>query len=277
MTGFLNVDKPAGRSSAFIVNVIKRIAKTPCGHMGTLDPFASGVLPVGLGNAARLFDYFLSKKKTYRAVFRFGAATDTLDPEGTFTVGGSVPTENEIKKALPALTGEISQIPPAYSAKSVGGKRSYERARRGECVALAPKIVTVDAFDLVKRTGEDTFEFLITCGAGTYIRALCRDLAQKLGTLGYCISLRRTASGVFDEKNAVPFEELTPETWESYLIPTDVVLDLPATDCADASLYNGLAVRTDLPDGLYKLYNAGNFYGLARADGGSLKTEKKLC
>lgn len=277
MTGFLCVDKPEGRSSGFVVNVLKRITGAPCGHMGTLDPFASGVLPVGVGNATRLFDYFLSKKKTYRATFRFGMTTDTLDPEGTFTMGGKIPTAGEIEGALPHLTGEILQLPPIYSAKSVEGKRSYVYARRGETVSLTPKKVKVDAFDLVGQTGEDTFEFLIVCGAGTYIRALARDLAEKLGTLGYCTALRRTASGAFTEEIAVPFAELTPETWEGHLIPTDAAIDLPATDCADARLYNGICVRTDLPDGLYKLYREGMFYGLARVGEGLLKTEKKLC
>lgn len=277
MTGFLCVDKPTGRSSAFIVNVLKRMTGTPCGHMGTLDPFASGVLPVGVGNATRLFDFFLSKKKSYRATFRFGVTTDTLDPEGEISFGGTVPTEEEIRSVLPAFVGEIEQIPPIYSAKSIDGKRSYELARRGEEVALTPKKVTVEAFELLRRTGEDSFEFCITCGAGTYIRALARDLAKALGTLGYCTALRRTQSGFFTEGNAVPFEEITPETWKNYLIPTDAAIDLPAIDITDARLYNGIALETELSDGLYKLYNAGEFYGLARAAGGRLKTEKKLC
>ncbi len=277
MTGFLCVDKPEGRSSAFIVNVLKRVTKTPCGHMGTLDPFASGVLPVGVGNATRLFDFFLAKKKTYRAVFRFGATTDTLDPEGEIVCGGRIPSAGEIASALPALTGEIEQVPPAYSAKSVAGKRSYELARRGETVPLAPKKVRVEAFTLLGQTGEDTFEFSVTCGAGVYIRALARDIAAALGTLGYCTALRRTASGFFTEERSVPFSEINPDTWEKYLIPADRAIDLPAADVADARLYNGLAIGTDLPDGLFKLYREGEFYGLARAAGGLLKTEKKLC
>ncbi len=277
MTGFLCVDKPSGRSSGFIVNVIKRITQTPCGHMGTLDPFASGVLPVGVGNATRLFEYFLSKKKTYRATFRFGATTDTLDPEGEPCVGGEIPSEEEISAVLPRFMGEIEQVPPAYSAKSVGGRRSYELARRGEEVTLASKKVQIDALKLLGREGEDAFEFEITCGAGTYIRAIARDLAASLGTLGYCTALRRTASGIFTEKMAVPFEEITPETWQNYLLPTDMVLPFSVMEVEDARFYNGVAVPVDAADGIYKIYRDGQFYGTGEVEGGILRAGKKLC
>ncbi len=277
MTGFLCVDKPSGRSSGFIVNVIKRITKTSCGHMGTLDPFASGVLPVGVGNATRLFEYFLSKKKTYRATFRFGATTDTLDPEGELFVGGQIPSEGQISAVLPRFLGEIEQTPPVYSAKSVGGRRSYELARRGEEVALASKKVQIDAFDLLGRRGEDAFEFEITCGAGTYIRALARDLAMSLGTLGYCTALRRTASGIFTEKMAVPFEEINPETWQNHLLPTDMVLPFSVMEVEDARFYNGIAIPVDAADGTYKIYRGGQFYGTGEVAGGILRAGKKLC
>ena len=180
MTGFLNVYKPSGLSSAAAVAQVKRLVRTPCGHMGTLDPLAEGVLPVGVGNASRLFDYFLSKKKTYTARFRFGATTATLDGEGEVVRGGRVPAEAEIAAALPALTGTIEQIPPAYSAVSVRGRRGYALARAGEEVSLPPRAVTVDHFRLCGQTAPDEFEFCIVCGAGTYIRALARDLAEAL-------------------------------------------------------------------------------------------------
>ena len=277
MTGFLNIDKPSGKSSAHIVNAVKRLTGCPAGHLGTLDPFASGVLPVGLGNANRLFDYFLTKKKTYAARFYFGATTDTLDPEGALTVGGEVPNEGEIRKTLSKFVGTFDQMPPAYSAKSVGGRRSYELARKGETPTLSPKRVTVDRFELVEQTGVHEFEFEITCGAGTYIRALARDLAEALGTLGYCTALRRTASGVFTLETAVPPERLTPENWRDYLIETDSVLPFSVISDGDKRLLQGQRVATDLQDGLYKLYFSGEFYGLAKAEGGLLKAEKKLC
>lgn len=277
MTGFLNIDKPSGKSSAYIVNFVKRLTGCPAGHLGTLDPFASGVLPVGLGNANRLFDYFLTKKKTYSARFFFGATTDTLDPEGVLTVGGETPAEGEIRKTLPKFVGTFDQMPPAYSAKSVGGRRSYELARKGETPTLSLKRVTVDRFDLVGQTGVHEFEFEITCGAGTYIRALARDLAEALGTLGYCTALRRTASGIFTLETAVSPDGLTPENWRDFLIETESVLPFSVIFSEDRRLLQGQKVETDLPDGLYKLYFEGAFYGLAKAEGGLLKAEKKLC
>ena len=197
MTGFININKAAGVSSAREVAVVKRLTGSPCGHMGTLDPLACGVLPVGVGNAARLFDYFLQKQKRYTARFRFGATTDTLDAEGEPIAGGRVPAAEEIARALPAFIGEIGQIPPKYSAVSVNGRRGYALARAGEAFELAPKKVVVGEFALTAQTAPDEYEFSIVCGGGTYVRALVRDLAAALGTTGYMTFLRRDASGCF--------------------------------------------------------------------------------
>ena len=132
VSGFINVNKPSGISSAAAVSKIKRLTGLACGHMGTLDPLASGVLPVAFGNASRLFNYLLDKEKVYRAVFRFGVDTDTLDSTGEVLQSGlPVPTEAEINDVLPKFVGEIEQIPPIYSAKSVGGVRAYRLARQG--------------------------------------------------------------------------------------------------------------------------------------------------
>ena len=132
MTGFITVDKALGVSSAREVNIIKHITGISCGHMGTLDPMASGVLPIAIGNAARLFDYFLDKRKTYIATFTFGVDSDTLDSTGTITeMGGYIPSESEILSIIEGLCGEVMQIPPKYSAKSVAGKRGYQLARAG--------------------------------------------------------------------------------------------------------------------------------------------------
>ncbi len=277
MNGFLNLDKPQGTSSAHLVNFVKRLTGCSCGHLGTLDPFATGVLPIAIGNATRLFEYFLTKQKTYLARFRFGATTDTLDPEGELETGGEIPTRSALEAALGAFRGEIEQTPPAYSAKSVDGVRSYVLARRGENVRLVAKKVTIYDFSLIKQTAADEYEFSVTCGAGTYIRALARDLAAATGTLGYCTALRRTASGYFTEEASIRPELLTKENWKNFLIPTDMVLPFSVIDCSDARLYNGISIPTAAPDGLYKLYREGAFYGLARAVGGRLKAEKKLC
>ncbi len=277
MTGFLNIDKREGDTSAYVVNRIKALVKCPCGHMGTLDPYASGVLPVGIGNATRLFDRFLEKKKRYLAKFRFGVTSPTLDREGELVFGGEVPKEEQIERVLPELTGKIEQIPPIFSAKFVNGKRSYELARQGEKVYLAPRRVEIYDFRLLERTAPDEFSFEIECGGGTYIRALARDLAEKLGTNGYMSALRRTQSGVFDLQTAVPLEKLTKENFQDFIIPTEEVLPLPVLEISDERLYHGLQIPCERADGEYKLYRGGEFYGIAAVKDGLVRTEKKLC
>lgn len=277
MTGFINVFKQTGVSSAYVVNRIKRLSGTPCGHMGTLDPLAGGVLPVGVGNATRLFDYFLNKRKVYSARFRFGVTTDTLDSEGEKVYGGGVPCLAEIEAALPAFVGEIDQIPPKYSAKSVNGRRGYELARSGEEFTLAPKKVKIEAFRCTGQTAPDEFSFEIVCGGGTYIRSLARDLAISCGTNGYMSGLTRTQSGVFTAENAVSLEQLTKENLHEYLIPTESVLPFPVLENADARIFNGVKVPCDQADGSYKLYRGGEFYGIAVAENGFVRAEKKLC
>ena len=277
MTGFINVLKEEGVSSTFAVNRVKRLSGAPCGHMGTLDPLASGVLPIGIGNAARLFEYFLDKSKTYLARFRFGVTTVSLDRESEPVFGGRIPSCGEIEAALPSLTGEIEQIPPAFSAKVVGGMRSYRYARQGQEVALEPKRVRVESFRLLGQTADDEFSFEIVCGGGTYIRALARDLAAALDTKGFMTSLRRTRSGIFCEESGVPLGELTEENLSEHLIPTESVLPFPALEVDDERYYHGVKLETELGDGTYKVYRGGRFYGTAIAEGGFLRPGKKLC
>lgn len=277
MTGFVNVYKPEGMGSTKVVGRVKYLLKTPCGHMGTLDPLACGVLPVGIGNAARLFDYFLQKEKRYSARFVFGATTDTLDREGEIVRGGRVPSAAEIAAALPAFIGEIMQTPPRYSAVSVNGRRGYDLARSGQNFELAAKKVKIASFTLREQTAPDEFAFDIVCGGGTYIRSLARDLAEALGTKGYMSYLCRTASGVFTCETSVPFDSLTAENIRDYIIPTDSVLPFPVLENADERIFHGVGVQTACADGLYKLYRGDEFYGIARVADGVARSEKKLC
>lgn len=277
MTGFVNVYKPEGMGSTKVVGRVKYLLKTPCGHMGTLDPLACGVLPVGIGNAARLFDYFLQKEKRYSARFVFGATTDTLDREGEIVRGGRVPSADEIAAALPAFIGEIMQTPPRYSAVSVNGRRGYDLARSGQDFELSAKKVRIASFTLREQTAPDEFAFDIVCGGGTYIRSLARDLAEALGTKGYMSYLCRTASGVFTCETSVPFDSLTAENIRDYIIPTDSVLPFPVLENADERIFHGVGVRTACADGLYKLYRGEEFYGIARVADGVARSEKKLC
>ena len=228
--GFFNVDKSSGLVSSTVVNKLKWLTGTPCGHMGTLDPLASGVLPVGVGNAARLFDYFLEKEKEYVAEFTFGVDSDTLDSTGNLVYGGHVPSEEEISAVLPTFFGDIMQVPPKYSAKNVNGKRGYELARAGVEFELAPKKVHIFGMELLGKSEdkENTYRIKINCGGGTYIRSLARDIAAALGTKAVMSSLLRTKSGVFTLDKAIPFSLLegdpSIEELEKWLIPTESVL-----------------------------------------------------
>ncbi len=277
MTGFLNIDKREGDTSTYVVNRIKGLVKCPCGHMGTLDPLAFGVLPVGIGNAARLFDYFLGKTKTYLARFRFGVTTVSLDRESPLIFGGSVPKAEEIRAVLPRFVGEIEQVPPAFSAKFVEGKRSYELARKGQEIPLMPKKVTIERLELLEQTAPDEFSFEIVCGGGTYIRSLARDLSEALGTKGFMSALERTKSGVFTKETAVPLERLTRENFKDFLIPTEEVLPFPVLEISDERYYHGVNYEVDLPDGSYKVTRGGEFYGTAKVEGGKIRPDKKLC
>ena len=283
--GFFNVDKPSGIVSSAVVNKLKWLTGMPCGHMGTLDPLASGVLPVGAGNATRLFDYFLEKEKEYIAEFTFGVSSDTLDSTGELVYGGHVPGESEILAVLPTMVGEIDQMPPKYSAKNVNGKRGYELARAGIEFELQPKRIVIHDLELLGKSSDDTFRMKIRCGGGTYIRSIGRDLAAALGTNAVMSSLRRTQSGVFTAENAIPFSVLegdpTPAELEKYLIPTESVLPYSVLTLGGKGwqkIFNGVAVKTDAQDGLYLFYNEdGSFYGIAEVQNGLAKLKTKLC
>ena len=284
--GFFNVDKPSGIVSSTVVNKIKWLSGVPCGHMGTLDPLASGVLPVGVGNATRLFDYFLEKDKEYIADFTFGVDSDTLDSTGNLVQGGHVPNETEILSVLPTLCGDIMQIPPKYSAKNVNGRRGYDLARAGIEFELAPKKVRIDSVELLgkKEETDDTYLFKIRCGGGTYIRSIARDMAAALGTKAVMSGLRRTQSGIFTLQNAIPFDVLEKdpsiEELEQYLIPTDSVLpfeNLPLTEQEVGRILQGQRVKTGVADGIYKMYTADGFYGLVEVVDGLAKAKTKLC
>lgn len=280
--GFINIDKKSGDNSSRPVNILKRITGEPCGHMGTLDPLASGVLPIGVGRASRLFDYFLQKRKTYVATFDFGKNSDTLDSTGTFDVlDGRIPTQEEIENVLPLHIGSIDQVPPLYSAKSVDGVRAYDLARRGIQVELKPKRVEIYSIKLLERVSLSEYSFEIECGGGTYIRSIARDLAASLSTCAVMSALRRTRSGIFDESSAVDIAKITPENVEEFIIPTEEVLPFPCfrpNDFQAHKLFNGVLLRVQIEEGLYKVYDLnGDFYGIGEVKEGGMRIITKLC
>ncbi len=220
MQGFINVFKPSGMSSAKVVAKIKHCFKLDkVGHMGTLDPLACGILPIAIGKATRMFDYFLDKTKTYITVFKFGSTSNTLDLDGNIESNiGSVPTKEEILKILPSFLGTISQMPPQFSAKVVNGQKAYKLARNGEVVNLQPKNIIIYDFKLIEKVDSDSFKFEITCSSGTYIRSLVRDVSNKLKTVGMLTYLERTKSGAFSKENSVLLDDLLNSNIQNYII-----------------------------------------------------------
>lgn len=267
MNGFINLYKPSGMSSALAVHLVKKKTGAKCGHMGTLDPMASGVLPVGLSKANRLFDYLLDKEKEYVAEFTFGAETDTLDSTGTvLRTSDACPTEAEIRALLPRFIGTISQVPPLYSAKNVGGRRGYELARKGVAFELPPKVVTVTEYRLLGQTEERRFRFLVRCKGGTYIRSLARDLGEAAGTFAHMSALERTEAGMFRKETSVTVDEwMDCANVCALLTPADAVLSFPQLFLPERiwkKLLNGVPAECGEPDGLYRIYGE-EFLGVA--------------
>jgi tRNA pseudouridine55 synthase len=213
--GWIILDKPIGLGSTQAVSAIKRLLreagepKTKVGHGGTLDPLASGVLPIALGEATKVAGRMLDASKEYAFTLRFGEETDTLDGEGKVIATSHVlPTAEQVQEILPGFTGEISQVPPAYSALKIGGKAAYARARSGEEVQLKPRDVTIGELRLISQSGNEA-SLITTVSKGTYIRSLARDIAQALGTVGHVSYLRRTRAGPFGLDKAVSLDFLT--------------------------------------------------------------------
>ncbi|MFN4281819.1 MAG: tRNA pseudouridine(55) synthase TruB [Alphaproteobacteria bacterium] len=295
VSGWLVVDKPLGLSSFQVVAKVRRALGTRrVGHGGTLDPLASGILPIAVGEATKTVSYAMDGRKTYRFAVAWGTSRNTDDAEGEATGESPVrPDAAAIRAALPAFVGEISQVPPAFSAIKVGGERSYKLARAGAAVELAARMVTVTRLELLEAL-PDMARFEVDCGKGLYVRSLGRDLAKALGTLGYIAELRRTRVGPFDEKTAISLAKLealghSAAAFET-LLPIETVLDdIPAlalTDADAARLRQGQPVQalgtgspaSRLPeDGAIALATAnGKPVALARFERGMLRPVRVL-
>ena len=249
MHGWIILDKPLGLSSAQGVAAVKRIArqaghpKLKIGHGGTLDPLASGVLPIAIGEATKLTGRLLNAVKAYRFTVAFGTATATDDAEGETVATSHVrPSEDAVASALAGFTGPIVQVPPAYSALKVDGQRAYALARAGETVELAPREVTIHELTLEGFDG-DSATLAVTCSKGTYVRSLARDLARALGSVGHVSMLRRTKAGPFAEAQAISLDKLEAlghsRALEQALLPLTAGLDdIPvlAVDPTEAAL-----------------------------------------
>lgn len=211
-SGILLLNKPTGISSAKALYPVKRrFDKRKIGHTGTLDPFASGLLVVMVGQATKLSRFFLKLDKRYSATIAFGTETSTLDPEGEVIRSAPVPPADAVRRTLPAFTGTIQQVPPAHSAVKVDGRRAYERARRGEEVNMSPRDVEVFSLDIRPTDEPALWNLDLHCGSGTYVRAIARDIGRMCGSAAYVTSLERSSVGAFDVSDAVGID---PETNE---------------------------------------------------------------
>ncbi|MBB4631533.1 tRNA pseudouridine(55) synthase TruB [Sphingosinicella soli] len=289
MNGWIILDKPLGLTSAQGVAAIKRLwrqaglPKPKIGHGGTLDPLATGVLPIALGEATKLTGRMLNGDKAYAFTVRFGAATETEDAEGAVVATSDVrPSRAAIEAILPRFTGPISQRPPAYSALKVDGQRAYARARAGETVVLPPRAVTIHALRLVETDGE-TATFSVSSSKGTYVRSLARDIAEALGTVGHVVMLRRTQAGPFGLEGAISLDKLGELAMEQRLIAALLPLtagldDIPALavnpgEAARLKSGQTLAGRPE-PDGLVVAMLDAVPVALARVEAGTVRVER---
>ncbi len=300
MHGVLIVVKPAGPTSHDVVALVRRLASTRrIGHGGTLDPFASGVLPLFLGGATRLVEYHLADDKAYRATICFGATSTTDDLDGELTpVAAPAPTQDEVLAGLAAFLGPQLQQPPTYSAVQVGGRRAYAMARAGESVELPSRSVAIRALDLLEWDGTDPdrpIAFVdVRCSAGTYIRAIARDLGARLGCGAYLGALVRSASGPFTLAGARSLDEIRdaaaargPDGVRELLLPSDTGLDaLPAVALTVEEIADALQGRFVRPAGgmggapegkpLRLTDPAGLIVGMGRRDGARIAPTKML-
>ncbi len=269
MIGFYNILKPTGVSSGFVVNKIKRITNEKVGHLGTLDPSASGVLSIAVGKATKFFDYFLNKDKEYVALAKFGVLTNTLDSDGEILKRENVQVSLEdIKKVLPSLCGKVDQIPPIFSSKNVNGERAYDLARQGKQVVLEPKKVQIYSIKAEKLTQNNLFRIKIHCSSGTYVRSIIRDIAEKIGTVATTVCIIRTCSGKFEISDSITLDELA-ENPEKHLIKINSILNLPEIELSllqAKDLFSGKEIMLDRDDGEYLSFYQGEEFSVLKIE-----------
>ena len=298
LDGWLIIDKPAGMTSTDVVNRVRRgFDAQKAGHGGTLDPLATGVLPIAFGAATKTVPYVMDGTKLYHFTLRLGEARDTDDADGAVTAISSVRPGNDVlEAALPGFRGTILQVPPAYSAIKVAGERAYDMAREGRAPLLEPRPARIDRFDLIGRPDADTAIFAVQSGKGVYMRSLARDLAAACGTVGHVAALRRLRVGPFTAAEAISLDKCsraddTPPASPDLLLPVVTALaDIPALALTEAEAFflsRGQAISlVDLmgripgtadPDGGLARAMAGTrVIGLCRLSDGMLRPERLL-
>lgn len=282
MDGVLIINKPKGFTSHDVVNILRKALNTKkIGHTGTLDPNATGVLPILIGKATKISKYLIEHNKTYIATISLGEKTDTGDGQGNI-IEKDLNFQNisckQIGDVLKTFIGKQKQIPPIYSAIKINGKKAYEYARKGQTVELEPRDIEIYSIDLIKiENNEITFE--VSCSKGTYIRTLCEDIAKKLGTIGYMKELTRTSVNEFKLENAVTIDEVK----ENSLIVNEKVInietifkdkpELKLNDRKKELFLNGVRLTFEKPNDIYRIYNNNEFIGLGTVQDNLLKRD----
>jgi tRNA pseudouridine55 synthase len=297
ISGWVIIDKPKGMSSSQVVGKVKWLLDAQkAGHGGTLDPLATGILPIALGEATKTVSFVMDGTKIYRCWVRFGASTTTDDVEGEIVERSNVrPTATDIQAVLPEFEGDITQIPPVYSAIKIDGKRAYKRARADEEVEMPSRVVRIESVTLVEMLEPDLAVIDVRCGKGTYIRALARDLAVRLGTFGHVADLRRLQAGPFDESQAISLDSLETlrhsapvnEVVLPIMTALDDILELALTEVEAGKMRQGMPIsampvlnRTpdlQVPFGQTVMAMDGNTpVALARIEGGEIRSIRVL-
>lgn len=288
MDGIININKPSGITSFDVVRTIRKIARTKkVGHTGTLDPEASGVLPVCIGKGTKVVDFIMNNNKVYEAILKLGVTTDTFDNTGTIIRTSEVNRSNdEINSAINKFVGRIQQIPPMYSAIKVHGKKLYELAREGIIIDRKPREITINSIDILSMD-IPYVSMKINCSKGTYIRSLCNDIGDELCCGGIMWALKRTATGIFTIDNSVNLDDLDENNIQNFIIPVDEALKnyqyITFKDCFKKQLLNGV-VLTDKnvlqsisENILYRVYTEDkSFIGLGQKNNIGFKIVKLL-
>lgn len=270
MEGVLIINKPKDFSSHDVVNVLRKELNTKkVGHTGTLDPKATGVLPILIGNATKISKYLVEHDKTYSVVMELGIRTDTLDSEGKILETRKVETldEEKIKEVLSSFLGKQKQIPPMYSAIKINGKKAYEYARNGQVVEITPREIEIYEMKF-KKYFDNQISFIVKCSKGTYIRTLCQDIAERLGTIAYMKELQRTDVDIFNIKDAISIDDIKnkkKDVKEAIISIEEVFSKNGKIVLADEKLQyflNGVKLTFDMQDGIYRVYQKNKFIGL---------------
>ena len=280
MDGIIIVNKPKNWTSHDIVAKVKKLTNEKVGHTGTLDPMATGVLPLLIGKGTLCSKYLINHDKKYQVILQLGKRTDTLDSEGEILEEKEVKIENleesKVRQVFETLKGKQEQIPPMYSAIKVNGKKLYEYARKGQNVEVKPRIIEIYNIELIRINKEEKqIEFTVECSKGTYIRSLCETIAEKLETVGYMCGLNRLQVGKFGIEQSISIEEICqePEKIEKNLISIEELFKkiekIEINERELKLLLNGVQLSKNRKDGIYKVYQEKSFIGI-----GIIKNQK---